>query len=307
MTGWDPRILPRQDGKTFVVTGGSSGIGYFAAEQLAAAGATVVIAARSRAKFDAAARSITFRTPGALVAFVELDLSSLDSVRLAARQLGERDRIDGLLENAAIILAGRKRLVTADGHELTFGTNHLGHFALTALVYPTLARTPSSRIITMGSGSTKLVTLRADDLQSETKYSSFSSYAQSKHATQAFGFELDRRLRAAGSSVTALVAHPGGAQDGLTPYREGVNEPTVGQRILAGVSVVVGGSKVPAAWPLVRAAVDPGASGGQYWGRTTPVLGRPALNTPAPSSHSEEFGRGLWSLSENWTGISFDV
>lgn len=302
---WDPRALPRQSGKTFVVTGGSSGIGYFAAEQLAEAGAAVVIAARSREKFNAAAASIRNRTPGAQVEFVELDLSSLSSVHAAAEHLNQRERIDGLLENAAVILAGPKRLVTADGHELTFGTNHLGHFALTALVYPTLERTPGSRIVTMGSGVTKLVTLHADDLQSEKKYGSFSSYGQSKYATQAFGFELDRRLRATGSSVTALVAHPGGAQDGLTPYRAGVNEPTIGQRIMAGLSIVAGASKEAAAWPLVRAATDPNAVGGQYWGRTTPIFGRPVLNTPSVASHSVEFGEGLWTLSEHWTGTVF--
>lgn len=299
--------MPRQNGKTFVVTGGSSGIGYFAAEQLAGAGATVVIAARSREKFDSAVKSIRQRTPDARLEFVELDLSSLQSVRAAAENLNQLERIDGLLENAAVILVGPKRLVTTDGHELTFGTNHLGHFALTALVFPTLERTAGSRIVTMGSSVTKLVKLRADDLQSEKKYGSFSSYAQSKHSTQSFGFELDRRLRTAGSSVTALVAHPGGAQDGLTPYRAGVNEPTVGQRIRAGVSVVAGGSKEAAAWPIVRASIDPEATGGQYWGRTTPIFGRPVLNAPSASSHSEEFGRGLWSLSENWTDSPFGL
>lgn len=307
MTRWNPRALPPQAGKTFVVTGGSSGIGYFAAEQLAAAGATVVIAARSREKADAAAASIRSRTPQAQVEFVHLDLGSLDSVKAAAEQLSARDRIDALLENAAVILAGPKRRITADGHELTFGTNHLGHFALTALTFSVLERTPGSRVVTMGSGATKLVTLRADDLQSVKRYTSFSSYGQSKHATQAFGFELDRRLRAAGSSVTALVAHPGGAQDGLSPFRAAVNEPTGLQRFVAGLSVVAGGSKEAAAWPLVRAAIDPAASGGQYWGRTTPMFGRPTLNTPAASSNSTEFGAGLWSLSENWTGIPFTI
>jgi hypothetical protein len=107
--------------------------------------------------------------------------------------------------------------------------------------------------------------------------------------------------------VTALVAHPGGAQDGLTPFRAGVNEPTVSQRLLAGLSFVAGGSKEAAAWPLVRAAIDPNAVGGQYWGRTTPIFGRPVLNTPVASSHSAQFGEGLWSLSENWTGIPFTV
>lgn len=306
MARWNPRDLPRQDGKTFVVTGGSSGIGYFAAEQLANAGASVVIAARSRDKSEAAARSMRRRTPDAEISFVRLDLASLDSVREAAQELSTHDRVDGLLENAAVILAGARRRVTTDGHELTFGTNHLGHFALTALLYPALMRTPGSRVVTMGSGSTRLVRLRADDLQSEKRYTSFSSYAMSKYATEAFGFELDRRLRKAGSTVSALVAHPGAAQDGLTPFRAGVNEPSPVRRILACVSFVAGGSKEAAAWPLVRAAVDPEASGGQYWGRTTPILGRPVLNTASTESRSEVFGRGLWSLSENWTGIEFE-
>jgi NAD(P)-dependent dehydrogenase (short-subunit alcohol dehydrogenase family) len=305
VTGWDPRALPSQEGKTFVVTGSSHGIGYFAAEQLAAAGARVVIAARSEAKADAAATSIRSRTQDAVVEFVHLDLASLDSVRQAAAELSSFDRIDGLLENAAVILAGRKRKVTADGHELTFGTNHLGHFALTAQLFPTLAATPGSRIVTMGSMVTKMVALRADDLQCEKRYSSYSSYGQSKHATQAFGFELDRRLRAAGSSVSALVAHPGGAQDGLTPYRRGVNESSVLQRIAAGVAIAAGGSKEAAAWPLVCAAVDPDAEGGQYWGRTATMFGPPALNSPVTSSHLPEFGAALWSLSENWTGVPF--
>ncbi len=307
MSRWDPRNLPRQEGKTFVVTGGSSGIGYFVAEQLAGAGAKIVIAARSEAKSDAAAASIRDRTPDADIEFVRLDLSSLGSVRAAAAELNRLGRIDGLLENAAVILAGAKRKVTTEGYELTFGTNHLGHFALTALVFPTLARTPGSRIVTMGSAATRIVTLRADDLQSEKRYSSFSSYGLSKHATQSFGFELDRRLRAAGSPVTALVAHPGSAQDGFTPYRRGVNEPTVLQRIAAGIAFPAGGSKEPAAWPLVRAAVDPTVEGGQYWGRTTPIFGRPVLNTPVASSHSAEFGAGLWALSENWTDIPFPL
>lgn len=305
MNAWDPNHLPSQTGKTFVVTGGNAGIGYFTAEQLAGAGARVILASRDAEKADAAIAAIRSRVPASDPGFVRLDLASLDSVRSAASELNRLDRIDGLIENAGVIPSGSIRRTTADGHELMFGTNHLGHFALTALVFATLVRTPGSRIVTMGSGSTKMVALRADDLQSERKYSAFTAYAQSKHATQAFGFELDRRLRAAGSTVTALVAHPGSGQDGLSPFREGVNEPSAAARIGGALFFVAGGSKVVAAWPIVRATVDPDAAGGQYWGRTTPVYGRPAPNRPAVSSHSPVFGRDLWARSEEWTGIPF--
>jgi NAD(P)-dependent dehydrogenase (short-subunit alcohol dehydrogenase family) len=229
---WDPRNLPSQHGKTFVVTGGNAGIGYFIAEQLAGAGGRVVIAARDARKAEAAIASIRSRVPGAEVSTVHLDLASLDSVRAAAAELSTLASLDALIENAGAIMPSRRRELTAEGNELMFGTNHLGHFLLTALLYPTLARTPGSRVITMGSGATHLTGIDLGDLQSARKFSAWAAYGQSKHATQAFGFELDRRLRAAGSPVTALVAHPGGGQDGNTPARTGVLEPTIAQRAL---------------------------------------------------------------------------
>ncbi len=187
-----------------------------------------------------------------------------------------------------------------------FGTNHLGHFLLTALLYPKLRETPGSRVVTMGSAATRLRALTPDNLQATSgKYSAFTAYAQSKHATQGFGFELDRRLRAAGSPVTALVVHPGGGVDGNSPTRVGVIEPTAGERALAKVSIVTGASKQIGARAAVRAATDPDAVGGQYWGPRFQVFGPPALGTPVRSSHSPEFGAKLWSLSETLTGEHF--
>lgn len=304
---WDSHALPSQHGRTFVVTGGNAGLGYFASEQLAGAGAHVVLASRSREKASAAERSIRERVPGAWVDSVRLNLASLDSVREAAGELSSLARIDGLIENAGVVMAGRERQHTADGFELMFGTNHLGHFALTALLFPTLRASPGARVVTLGSGSTRMVRLRPDDLQSERRYSSFGSYGRSKHATQAFGFELDRRIRAAGLDLVALVAHPGSTQDGLSPFRAGVNEPSLGRRIAHAAAFALGGSKVGGAHPIVRAATDPDATGGQYWGRATPIGGRPMLNTPAMSSHDPDFGRRLWEYSEQATDIRFDV
>jgi NAD(P)-dependent dehydrogenase (short-subunit alcohol dehydrogenase family) len=304
---WDPRNIPSQSGKTFVVTGGNAGIGYFIGEQLAVAGARVVIAARDAGRADAAVAAIRSRVPGAQVSAVALDLSSYASVRSAAAVLISLGRIDGIIENAAAVMPSRQREQTVDGNELMFGTNHLGHFLLTALLYPTLEKTPGSRVVTMGSGATRLVKLDADDLQSAGKFRPFAAYAQSKHATQAFGFELDRRLRTAGSSVIALVAHPGGGQDGNSPERPGVVEPSTRERIMAKLLFVAGGGKDRAAWPAVRAATDPDAVGGQYWGPRGNIAGPPVPVKPVESSRSPVFGGRLWTESERLVGERFPL
>ncbi|MCU1422054.1 MAG: family NAD(P)-dependent oxidoreductase [Microbacteriaceae bacterium] len=302
---WDPRHLPRQDGKTFVVTGGNAGIGYFAVEQLAASGARVIIASRNPQRIEAALTSVREQVPGADVASVVLDLSSLESVRQAASALRDLGPIDGLLENAALI-GVKERGQTADGFELLFGTNHLGHFLLTALVWPALAA--DARVVTTGSQATRLARLKPDDLQASVgTYSWFNQYAQSKHATQAFGFELDRRLRAAGSSRLALVAHPGGGLDGVTPFRAGVNEPSRATRIGHSLQFAVGMGKDRAAWSAVRALVDPTVEGGQYWGPRWGAIGFPALGKPVASSHAPKFGASLWSRSEQLLGEPFPV
>lgn len=302
---WDPRALPRQDGKTFVVTGGNAGIGYFAVEQLAASGARVVIAGRNPQRIEAAVASAREQVPGAVVTSVPLDLSSLDSVRGAAAELRALGPIDGLLENAALISV-KERGVTVDGFELLFGTNHLGHFLLTALVWPALAQ--DARVVTTGSQATRLARLKPNDLQAtEGDYRWFNQYAQSKHATQAFGFELDRRIRAAGGSRLAVVAHPGGGLDGLTPFRRGVNEPSRATRLAHSLQFAVGMGKDRAAWSAVRALTDPAVEGGQYWGPRWGGIGFPALGTPVESSHSPEFGTALWSLSEELVGETFAV
>jgi NAD(P)-dependent dehydrogenase (short-subunit alcohol dehydrogenase family) len=293
--------------KTFVVTGGNAGIGYYIAEQLARDGAAVVIAARNQQKAAAAIASIQREVPGASVSAVSLDLSSYATVRAAAAELAELPRIDGLIENAGSIMASKQRQETVDGNELMFGTNHLGHFLLTALLYPTLRATPGSRVVTMGSGATRLRRLTPDNLQATSgRYSAFTAYAQSKHATQAFGFELDRRLRAAGSPVMSLVAHPGSGMDGISPARPGVIDPTPGGRALAKV-MFIGGGKDRAAWSAVHAATDPDVIGGQYWGPRGGFSGPPVIVKPAASSHSPEFGAALWALSERLTGQPFPV
>jgi NAD(P)-dependent dehydrogenase (short-subunit alcohol dehydrogenase family) len=306
---WNPTSLPPQDGRTFAVTGGNAGIGYFITEQLAATGAKVVILGRNPERVDAAIRSVRSRLPSADVESILLDLADLASVREAALELADLGRLDGLVENAGVISAGRRRRVTADGLELTFGTNHLGHFALTAGVLPQLAATPDSRIVTMGSVVAGLTRYSNQDLLSEKHYFPFRAYSLSKHATEMFGFELDRRLDAAGSATRALVAHPGGGLEGATPGREGVVEPsrTLRARDSLAVALRLGQGKDRAAWPAVRALIDPDARGGQYYGPEHRTFGAPMPVEPTPSSLNRLLAEDLWRRSQDLLGITFDV
>ncbi|MFC4244850.1 SDR family NAD(P)-dependent oxidoreductase [Gryllotalpicola reticulitermitis] len=302
--GWDPRRLPEQSGKVFLVTGGSRGIGYFAAEQLAGAGARVVIAARDAQRARRAVDAITHRIDGAEVEVLELDLASLSSVRAAGERIAEWPRLDGVAANGAVTWGPASRATTVDGFEVTFGTNHLGHFALAATAWPALARTSGSRWAAVTSSATTLVPASTDDLNSERRYARFRAYALSKHAVQAFAWELDRRLHAAGSSSIALAAHPGYAADGLTAARAGVTppHPPTYERLLAGVAQ----GKNHGAMPLVRALTDPAASGSELFGPEHGMRGPAVLKRPRGVSASPAFGQELWQLSETWTGLTFE-
>ncbi|MDQ4138309.1 MAG: SDR family NAD(P)-dependent oxidoreductase, partial [Actinomycetota bacterium] len=173
---WIPSAPPRQEGRVFAVTGGNAGLGYFTAEQLAGTGARVILASRDREKAKQAMRAIRAVHPDADLGFVELDLSALESVRAAADQLRSEPRLDGLVLNAGMLSGSARRRQTADGNELVFGTNYLGHFALTALVWPSLVASPGSRVVGLGSFVTHMVRLVPDDLQSERRYNFFRAY-----------------------------------------------------------------------------------------------------------------------------------
>ncbi|WP_236628945.1 SDR family NAD(P)-dependent oxidoreductase [Cryobacterium roopkundense] len=193
---WNPRSLPSQVGKTFVVTGANAGLGYFTSEQLAGAGAHVILACRNEARANAALAAIRARVPAASVSFLQLDVSDLQSVRDVSETLRALPRLDGLILNAGIVHPSADRLVSLDGNELIFATNFLGHFALTAGTLMALRRTPGSRVVSLGSVISRLMDSSLDDLQLATTYNGWKAYAQSKIAMQVFGFELDRRLRA---------------------------------------------------------------------------------------------------------------
>jgi NAD(P)-dependent dehydrogenase (short-subunit alcohol dehydrogenase family) len=304
---WSPTGLPSQAGKTFVVTGGNAGIGYFTSEQLAGAGARVVLASRSRERAAMAAESIRAQVPGAQVGFVELDLTSLASVARAAHDIQALGPIDGLINNAGLVVSPRRRRTTEDGLELLVGGNFLGHFALTAQVFDALA--PHGRIVGLGSQSTRMVRLNPHDLLSERRYRGFRAYAFSKHAMHGFALELDRRLRAAGSERLSLLAHPGFAVTGLAGRRQGVTDQARWRRVSEVVLFSsVGQGKDQGAWPVVRAATDPDAVGGTFYGPSFATLkGLPAPLAPAASSASPAFGSLLWDLAEQKTGVTFPL
>ncbi|TFD75049.1 SDR family NAD(P)-dependent oxidoreductase [Cryobacterium fucosi] len=308
---WNPRRLPGQAGKTFVITGANTGLGYFTAEQLADAGAHVVLACRDPDRAGAAAAAIRGRVPGASVSTVSLDLADLASVRRAAETLLELPAIDGLILNAGIVHPPRTREVSVDGNELVLATNYLGHFALAAQVLPALRRTPGSRVVSLGSMISRIIDSTLEDLQLKAGYKQWTAYAQSKIALQVFGFELDRRLRAADAGgplgVASLVAHPGYSISGLTPGIRGVSEPSRGVRFVDNLQSLVAQGKDRGAWPTVLAATDPDARGGQYYGPRFLTRGAPTIQTPTRTSLDQPLAARLWSASESVTKIPFPL
>lgn len=300
---WDVQRLPTAAGKTFLITGGNAGIGYFVAEQLAGTGATVVLGSRDPAKAEAARASIRAQVPGARVQHIRLDLADLSSLSTSARAL-RLDRLDAVVCNAGVLLDRPPRRETRDGHELMFATNHLGHFALISWLAPLLAATPDSRVVTTGSFTAKSESLDLDDLQSRRDYRPKRTYARSKLAQMLFGFELDRRLRAAGGTTLSVVTHPGGALDSLTPARPGVHHRTTAERLRALPAGLLLQSKQSAAWPAVRAVLDPSVRGGQLWGpRTFGIRGLPTLEPVRGHLADADLAARLWSASSTLTGV----
>ncbi|MFE7595031.1 SDR family NAD(P)-dependent oxidoreductase [Kitasatospora sp. NPDC057512] len=300
---WDVHRLPSAAGRSFLVTGGNAGIGYFVAEQLAETGAVVVLGSRDGEKASAAMASIRSRVPGARLRHLRLDLADLASVRTAADGLG-LDRLDAVVHNAGVALDDPPRCTTKDGHELMFGVNHLGHVALTRALAPLLSAAPAARIVTVGSFAARSERLDPDDLQSARDYRPKRAYGRSKLAQMSFAFELDRRLRARGSTVLSLVAHPGGALDSLTPPRAGVHAATRGSRLRGAPAGLLLQGKDRGAWPIVRAVLDPLVRGGQLWGpRAFGLRGMPQLEPVLAHMTDPALAARLWDASCDGAGV----
>jgi NAD(P)-dependent dehydrogenase (short-subunit alcohol dehydrogenase family) len=301
---WTAEDVPDQTGRVAVITGSNTGIGFHTALVLAEHGAAVVLAVRDLDKGRAAAESITKACPQAAVEVQRLDLSSLASVREAAEALSAaHPRIDLLINNAGVMYTPKQ--TTVDGFELQFGTNHLGHFALTGLLLPRMMRVKGSRVVTVSSMAHRIMAaIHFDDLQWEHGYNRIAAYGQSKLANLMFTYELQRRLAAKRKSTIAVAAHPGTANTELTRYLPPFLRPA--DRLLLPLVVQ---SAAMGALPTLRAATDTKVAGGQYYGPggLGEQRGHPKLVDASKQARDVELQQRLWAVSQELTGIDFPV
>ncbi|WP_406085137.1 SDR family NAD(P)-dependent oxidoreductase [Micromonospora zamorensis] len=295
---WTEQEIPRQDGRVAVVTGANTGLGFETARLLAERGASVVLAVRDTGKGKLAAARMNGD-----VSVRELDLTSLESVRAAADGLrAAHPRIDLLINNAGVMYTPKQ--TTRDGFEMQFGTNHLGHFALTGLLLDLLLPVPGSRVVTVSSTGHRIrAAIHFDDLQWERSYGRAAAYGQSKLANLMFTYELQRRLAAHGTTV-AVAAHPGVSNTELAR-----NTPSIVRRPVTWLAPVITQPATAGALPTLRAATDPSVLGGQYYGPDGlgEVRGHPRLVTSSPESYDVTVQQRLWAVSEDLTGVRFPV
>jgi NAD(P)-dependent dehydrogenase (short-subunit alcohol dehydrogenase family) len=300
MTRWAPAAIPSQAGRVALVTG-TGGLGLEDAVALARAGAEVIVAGRDAAKGEAALARIRREAPGAVARFELVDLASLASVAaFGARLRAARESLDLLINNAAV-MAPPTRRTTADGFELQFGTNYLGHFALTAELLPLLRRAPAPRVVSLSSVAARGGAIDFENLQSERGYRPMTAYGQSKLACLMFAFELQRRSEAGGWGIRSVAAHPGLSRTDLIPNGAG---PRSGSALLRRLLPFMFQSAAQGAWPTLFAATAPQAERGGYYGpdRLGETRGHPAPARVPPQALDEAVASRLWEVSERLVG-----
>jgi NAD(P)-dependent dehydrogenase (short-subunit alcohol dehydrogenase family) len=302
-TSWTTTDIPDQSGRVAVVTGSNTGLGLATAQALAGAGAEVVMAVRNLDKGETARAQILEEHPHATIRLQALDLASLDSVRAAADELLARyDRLDLLVNNAGLMYS--KWQTTSDGFEMQMGVNHLGHFALTNLLLDQVMATAGSRIVSVSSVGHRIrSTLDPATMMSGEKYDRIAAYGRSKLANLLFTYELQQRLDAVESTTAALAAHPGVSATELGRESPGVVQFSmkIGKPFLQ--------SAARGALPQLRAATDPDAAGGEYYGPDGFMewRGNPVVVTSSERSHDRELQQALWAESERLTGITSPI
>ncbi|WP_296229595.1 SDR family oxidoreductase [uncultured Pseudomonas sp.] len=303
MANWTVSDIPSLQGRTAVITG-TGGLGFEDAKALAEAGARVILAGRNPSRGAAAAEQIRQATPGADVCFEQLDLASLDSIEAFAKRLGESDGHIDLLINNAGVMTPPQRQETADGFELQFGTNHLGHFALTSRLLPLLRMADEPRVISLSSIAARQGAIDLNDLQSTRNYKPMVAYSQSKLACLMFALELQRRSDAAGWGIRSIAAHPGISRTELLPNGAGKWSAAGSARRLLWFMFQ---PAAQGALPTLFAATAAQAQGGAYYGpnRVSETRGYPALARTPLQATDLGMARRLWSESERLVGLSY--
>ena len=293
---WDSENISDQKGKVVIVTGSSSGLGYETAKVLANKNATVIVAVRNEVKGNAAVESIKAENPNTDIQVILIDLSNLESIHKFTENFKKKfNKLDLLINNAGVMNPPYTK--TKDGFELQFGTNHLGHFALTGLLIDLIKKTPNSRIVNVSSTAHKIGKLNFEDLNWETRrYKKMRSYGDSKLANLYFSKELQRRLDKESSGVIVASAHPGASSTPLTRH-------SLFFRIL---SLIVQNSEM-GALPTLYAAVGPDIQGNDYIGPGgfQETRGYPKKVEPAEHAKDDDVAAKLWDVSEKMTGVSY--
>ena len=294
MKGFTFDDIPGQTGRTALVTGANTGIGYHIAEMLADRGARVLMGCRDLTKAEAARKDMLKAVPDAQIELVELDLADMASVRKAAEGI---DTLDLLVNNAGIMWVPHE--ISTGGAEKHFAVNHLGHFALTSLLLPALAKGKDARVVTQSSIAHRPASIQFDNLAGEHDYARQKFYGQSKLANLMFALELDRRLRAKGSPIASIACHPGVAKTELTRQ--------VGwAKLIMPIAATLLNTAKQGALPALQAATDPDAQGGDYYGpygfmeATGATSGRAVATATA---RDPLLAARLWEISKDMTGI----
>ncbi len=302
---WTSSQMPDQTGKTFLVTGTNSGIGYQAALEFARHGAQVLLGCRNLSKGQAAVTRLRQDIPDAKIELAELDLSSLASMRkFAAAFTGAHRKLDVLVNNAGV-MALKSRDLTEDGFERQFGTNHLGHFALTGLLLPALQAASAPRVVTVASLAHRNGSMDWDDLQGERKYEGWRAYNMSKLANILFANELDRRAHQAGSPLLSIAVHPGISRTSI--FENGPGTGSLKAKILQLLAPWMTQDDAMGALPTEWGATSSDAQGGQYIGPdgTGELKGHPKVVQPRPQALDRAAAERLWRVSEQLTGVHY--
>ena len=299
--GFKAKDVAAQAGKCFLVTGANTGLGFETSKVLAAKGARVLMACRNEDKARKAMERIRMAVPGANLSYVHLDQADIGSVHdCAHRVIADEPRLDVLVNNAGIMFPPLQR--TAQGHELQFGVNHLAPFALTGLLLPKLAETTGSRVVITSSLAHKGGNIDWDDLDAHKSYKRTQRYSDSKLMNLLHLLELDRRLKAAGSTVTAYACHPGFAKTDLDRHSGFF-------RVFFPLAGVIFNSAAQGAWPTLQAATAPDAVPGEFYGpqRLGGASGPSGISKRTDMARDPELAQRLWTISEQMTGVRYPL